>query len=130
MVLGLSTPVLDAFAAEEDRALVERYAESRDGAAFSAVVARHGRMVYGVCRRAVRDAHLADDAFQAVFLVLATSPRRAARASSVGGWLFGVARRVGLAARRREQRWSRRAGTAKPRETEQPDFDDLLRVLD
>ena len=52
-------------------------------------------------------------------------------ASAVGGWLFGIARRVGLAARRREQRWSRRAEIAsRPRNTEQPDFDDLLRVLD
>jgi RNA polymerase sigma factor (sigma-70 family) len=130
MVLGRPTPSADVLSAEEDRVLVERFAESRDGAAFAAVVARHGRMVYGVCRRAVRDLHLAEDAFQAVFLVLAANPRRAARASAVGGWLFGVARRVGLAARRREQRWVRRTETARPRATEQPDFDDLLRVLD
>jgi RNA polymerase sigma factor (sigma-70 family) len=130
MLLGRPTPVADQLTAEADHALIERFADSRDGAAFAAVVARHGRMVYGVCRRAVRDAHLAEDAFQAVFLVLAANPGRAARASAVGGWLFGVARRVGLAARRRELRQSRRSKTARPRATEQPDFDDLLRVLD
>jgi RNA polymerase sigma factor (sigma-70 family) len=88
-------------------------------------------MVYGVCRRAVRDAHLAEDALQAVFLVLANHPNRALNASAVGGWLFGVARRVGLAARRRADRQSRRSAIPR-REVhrDQPDFDELLRVLD
>lgn len=120
----------DAFAVDDDHALVTRYAESRDEAAFAAVVSRHARMVYGVCRRAVRDAHLAEDAFQADFLVLAGHPKRALHAAAVGGWLFGVARRVGLAARRREERHSRRAAAAIPRNPEPPGFDDLLRVLD
>lgn len=120
----------DAPAADDDRALVRRFAESRDEAAFARVVERHARMVYGVCRRAVRDAHLAEDAFQAVFLVLANHPARATKAAAVGGWLFGVARRVGLAARRREQRHARRAAAAAPREANRADFGDLLRVLD
>src|SRR5262245_27038160 len=122
----------DAFAADDDRALVRRFAESRDEAAFAAVVARHARMVYGVCRRAVRDEHLAEDAFQATFLVLARNPAGAAGASAVGGWLFGVARRVGLAARRRERRYVRRQAekTAAAPRPAAGDFDDLLRVLD
>ena len=91
----------------DDRALVGRFADARDGEAFAALVRRHGRMVLGVCRRAVGDAHLAEDAFQAVFLVLARNPLAAGRAASVGGWLFGVARRVGLAARRRAARGQR-----------------------
>jgi RNA polymerase sigma factor (sigma-70 family) len=134
MSLRVRLPALvpDALVVEDVRALVRRFAESRDEAAFAAVVARHARMVYGVCRRAVRDAHLAEDAFQAVFLVLARSPLRAASASAVGGWLFGIARRVGLAARRREDRVARRHANAELRRKrdEQPDFDDLLRVLD
>src|SRR5690242_13143392 len=92
---------------EPDCALLARYGDSRDEAAFAALVRRHAGMVFGVCRRAVRDAHLAEDAFQAVFLVLARNPAAAVRAASVGGWLFGVARRVGLAARRRERRHAR-----------------------
>src|SRR5215212_6683299 len=86
----------------DDRALVARFADQHDQRAFEQLVKRHGPLVYGVCRRAVRDRHLAEDAFQAVFLVLARNPGRAAEAASVGGWLFGVARRVGLAARRHE----------------------------
>jgi RNA polymerase sigma factor (sigma-70 family) len=131
MAPGVRLPAAPhAFAAEDDRALMVRYAESRDESAFATVVARHARMIYGVCRRAVGDSHLAEDAFQAVFLVLANHPRRAAGSHAVGGWLFGVARRVGLAARRREQRQARRVAAALPRRETQRDFDDLLRILD
>jgi RNA polymerase sigma factor (sigma-70 family) len=125
----------------DDRALLARFAERRDQPAFEHLVKRHGALVLGVCRRAVRDRHLAEDAFQAVFLVLARDPARAGGAASVGGWLFGVARRVGLAARRRELRRAKRddsvysraqdQGAYAPRSPEaQTDFDDLLRVLD
>lgn len=120
-----------AFAAEPDAALLARFAADRDDGAFAALVSRHARMVYGVCRRAVRDAQLAEDAFQAVFLVLSRSPERAASAASVGGWLFGIARRVGLAARRHEERRKRFAGVERSTEpAPAADFDDLLRVLD
>src|SRR5262245_64972015 len=92
----------------DDRALLARFAEEHDQPAFEQLVKRHGGLVFGVCRRAVRDRHLAEDAFQAVFLVLARAPDRAVEATSVGGWLFGVARRVGLAARRHELRRAKR----------------------
>jgi RNA polymerase sigma factor (sigma-70 family) len=122
----------------DDRSLLARFGDTRDEAAFAALVRRHAGMVLGVCRRAVRDAHLAEDAFQAVFLVLARNPAAAANSASVAGWLFGVARRVGLAARRHERRRSRRAGGVSPllnREQEahaprSPELDDVLRVLD
>jgi RNA polymerase sigma factor (sigma-70 family) len=119
-----------AFAADDDRALLSRFSEERDEAAFAALVGRHARMVYGVCKRVVRDEHLAEDAFQAVFLVLAKNPHGAALASSIGGWLFGIARRVGLAARRHEERRRRAADVNPPVPTQPADFDDLLRVLD
>jgi RNA polymerase sigma factor (sigma-70 family) len=129
--LTLPAKLTAAFAAESDHALLARFAADRDESAFAALVGRHARMVYGVCRRAVRDAQLAEDAFQAVFLVLARNPERAAGSASVGGWLFGVARRVGLAARRHEERRKRLAGVERPPgEPRAPDFDDLLRVLD
>jgi RNA polymerase sigma factor (sigma-70 family) len=125
-------------AALDDRALLARFADRRDQPAFEQLVKRHGGLVFGVCRRAVRDRHLAEDAFQAVFLVLARDPGRAAGAASVGGWLFGVARRVGLAARRheirRERRDARRREQGAPPESHPPaprdDFGDLLHALD
>src|SRR5262245_38977547 len=120
----------------DDRALLTRFTEQHEQSAFEQLVKRHGGLVFGVCRRAVRDLHLAEDAFQAVFLVLARNPDDAAKATSVGGWLFGVARRVGLAARRHEQRREkreRRAGGINSEREQQLDtqnFDELLRVLD
>lgn len=119
-------------AALDDRALLSRFAGDRDQHSFEQLVKRHGRLVFGVCRRLTGNDADAEDAFQAVFLVLARDPRRAAEASSVGGWLFGVARRVGLAARRHELRRERREQAAPPRAADAPtgEFDDLLRVLD
>src|SRR5436305_4293044 len=113
----LSLRLPGVLAGEDDRALLGRFAADRDEAAFASLVRRHGVMVLGVCRRAIGDAHLAEDAFQATFLVLARNPAAAAGASSVAGWLFGVARRVGLAARRAERRRGprdRRAGGGGP----------------
>ncbi|OJW26907.1 MAG: hypothetical protein BGO49_21540 [Planctomycetales bacterium 71-10] len=81
--------------------LVERFAGRRDEAAFAALVDRHGPMVLGVCRRFLRDPNDADDAFQAVFLVLARKAGGLRRKELVANWLHGVARRVASEARRR-----------------------------
>lgn len=89
-----------------DAELLARFAATRDPAAFELLVWRHGAMVLGVCRRAVRDEHLAEDAFQAVYLILARKAG-AVRGANLAGWLFRVARRVGL--RARKQAASRRA---------------------
>ncbi len=48
----------------------------------------------------LHDAHDAEDAFQAVFLVLVSRARSIRRGGSVASWLFGVAHRVATRARR------------------------------
>ena len=75
-----------------DSELLRRFTRDRDEAAFELIVWRHGGMVLGLCRRAVRDEQLAEDAFQAVFLILAR--KALAVRGNLGGWLFKVARRV------------------------------------
>ena len=86
-----------------DAELLGRFASRRDEAAeaaFEALVNRHGPMVLRVCRGILRDAHDAEDAFQAVFLVLANRAGTIRRNGSVASWLFGVAHRVATHARR------------------------------
>ena len=81
-----------------DRQLLHRFADGRDEASFAALVGRHGPMVMGVCRRIVGDAHEAEDAFQAAFLVLARKAGTIRVNDSLGGWLYTVARRIALRA--------------------------------
>ena len=45
-----------------DDALLARFTANRDEEAFAELVRRHGPMVLAVCRRLLRDEHLAEDA--------------------------------------------------------------------
>jgi RNA polymerase sigma factor (sigma-70 family) len=82
-----------------DAELLRRFVCRRDEAAFEVLVWRHGPMVLGVCRRVLRDAHAAEDAFQATFLVLARKAGSIARGAAVAPWLYHVAFRIALRAR-------------------------------
>jgi RNA polymerase sigma factor (sigma-70 family) len=94
--------------AATDADLLRTYAIDRDADAFRALVARHGPLVLGVCRRILKDAHAAEDAFQATFLVLARRAGSVRRPEALAAWLFGVARRVALKARTSEHRRTKR----------------------
>jgi RNA polymerase sigma factor (sigma-70 family) len=90
-----------------DAELLERFVSRHDEAgeaAFEELVIRHGPMVLRVCRSLLHDSHNAEDAFQAVFLALASRAGSIRRNSSVASWLFGVAHRVAVHGRRRAAR--------------------------
>ena len=90
-----------------DSQLLDQFILRRDEtseAAFEELVIRHGPMVFRVCRNVLNDSNDADDAFQAVFLVLASRAASIRRTASVASWLFGVAQRVATRARRSASR--------------------------
>src|SRR5258708_6869306 len=82
-----------------DGQLLSAFIAERDGDAFAALVRRHGPMVLGVARRVIGEPHTADDAFQAVFLVLARRASAVRPREQVGNWLYGVAYRRAMKAR-------------------------------
>src|SRR5262245_31077507 len=74
-----------------DAELLRRFVEHKDEPAFEELLRRHGDLVMRVCRRHLGSSADADDAFQAVFLVLARDAAGIARRESLAGWLFRVA---------------------------------------
>jgi RNA polymerase sigma factor (sigma-70 family) len=87
-----------------DRQLLDRFTAQRDAAseaAFAALVARHGAMVLSVCFQLLADRHHAEDAFQAVFLVLARRARSVRDPDLLSNWLYGIALRTARKARNR-----------------------------
>lgn len=87
-----------------DGQLLTRFIAHHEEAAFAALVQRHGPMVLGVCRRVLGNAHDADDAFQATFLILVHKAASLKSCELVGNWLYGVAYRTALAAGAASQR--------------------------
>jgi RNA polymerase sigma factor (sigma-70 family) len=87
-----------------DAVLLERFLSQGDESAFADLLARHGPMVLGVCRRILRDNHEAEDAFQATFLVLARKAGSLRRPETLASWLFSIARHLSYTARRGDAR--------------------------
>ena len=100
------SPVAPPTADAPDAELIEHFVTGRDHDAFAILVRRHGPMVFGVCRRVLRDPHEAEEAFQVSFLVLVRKARTLRQPERLANWLYGVANRVArkakLAAARRQ----------------------------
>jgi RNA polymerase sigma factor (sigma-70 family) len=99
------SPALASFQADgTDREILKRFVARRDESAFAALVARHGPMVLEVCCRVLHDAHEAEDACQATFLVLARKAGSFRRPELLANWLYGVAYRAARKIQRQTNR--------------------------
>src|SRR5260370_32425840 len=94
-----------------DGQLLARFVAGRDEDSFAALLRRHGPMVFGVCRRVLRDTHDAEDAFQATFLILTRKAASVVKRDSVGAYLYAVAYHTALEA---AQANARRRAREKP----------------
>src|SRR5450432_4944466 len=92
----------------DDIVLLREYARNNSEAAFATLVSRHVNLVYSVALRSVRDAHLAGEITQAVFIILARKADSLGDKTILSGWLCRTARYASANAltiqRRRQQR--------------------------
>lgn len=87
-----------------DATLLARWREQHDEAAFAALMARHGPMVLGLCRRVLGDVQHAEDVFQATFLVLARRAAQLRRTEVLASFLYTIALRLARKAHTVERR--------------------------
>jgi RNA polymerase sigma factor (sigma-70 family) len=121
-------------AGSTDGQLLESYLRGREEAAFAALVHRHGAMVWGVCRRVLRNHQDAEDAFQATFLVLVRKAASIMSKELVANWLYGVAHQTALKARattaKRGTREQQMAAMPEPAAPHQPVWNEVQPLLD
>ncbi len=91
-----------------DRELLRRFVSEGSEQAFAEVVARHADMVYATCLRVLGNPEDAEDAAQAVFLILVNKAHRLRRNMPLSGWLFRTAELTARNARRSRVRRTRR----------------------
>ncbi len=91
----------------DDLRLLRKFARNNSEDAFAALVSRHVNLVYSVALRSVRDAHLAGEITQAVFIILARKADSLGDKTILPGWLCRTARYASanaLTIQRRRQR--------------------------
>lgn len=112
-----------------DAQLLEQFVTHRDEEAFASLVRRHGGLIRTVCRHILHHEEDVDDALQATLLVLARKAGSIRKPSAVASWLYGVAYRIAMNAKKTtaRRRWRERQATS--RSPEQPVSEATLREL-
>ncbi len=114
-----------------DAPLLRSFEATRSDDAFEELVRRHGPMVLATCRRVLGNPDDAEDAFQAVFLVLA---RKASTVrGNLAGWLYAVSVRTarGVRIMRERRRKHETRASARGESAVLPESDhDLAAVID
>jgi RNA polymerase sigma factor (sigma-70 family) len=92
----------------DDLALLRDYAQRQSEPALAALVERYIGLVHSAALRQVRDAHLAEEVTQAVFIILARKAATLDEKTILPSWLCRTARYASANAltqqRRRQQR--------------------------
>lgn len=89
---------------ETDEALIVRYRDSGERAAFDELVHRYERELYSYLRRYLDDAELAEDVFQATFLQLHLKCDKYETDRKFRPWLYTIATNQAIDAQRRNKR--------------------------
>src|SRR5215203_3455620 len=76
---------------ETDRAMLNAYVNGGEESSFARLVELHLGMVYSACRRMLGDGHAAEDAAQAVFILLAQKASSLKSTVVLAGWLHTTA---------------------------------------
>jgi Ca-activated chloride channel homolog len=108
-----------------DHQLLREYVEKGSEDAFRLLVRRHSSTVYSACSRALGDAHLAEDAAQATFVVLARKAGKVKEKVMLSDWLHKTAQYITADLRRGRARRARRERIAAERATGQSSAQEL-----
>lgn len=101
----------------DDFTLLQNYANTRCQQAFATLVSRYVNLVYSAALRQLGDHHRAEEATQAVFIVLANKAHAIGPKVLLGGWLLqttSYAARNLLRANKRRNRHERKAAQMNP----------------
>jgi RNA polymerase sigma factor (sigma-70 family) len=101
----------------DDKALLSAFARDGSESAFRTLVDRHSGWVYAAAYRQLRDSHLAEDAAQAVFVLLCQRAKTMKPQQKVSGWLFmtvGYTVRSILRSQRRRRHYEQQAAAERP----------------
>src|SRR5208283_3803861 len=112
--------------AMDDMALLREYAARNSEAAFETLVSRRVNFVYSAALRQVRNADLAEEVTQAVFIILAQKAGRISDKTILTGWLFKTTRFAALAQIRAAARRRRYEQEAQMQSELQPSAPDLF----